>query len=79
VAEKWISFGLKPLHDDWDDLVELLDALQEYAPDSKTEVYAALQAIAEGVEADLRVSSNQAQEFVAHMREFGIEAKPEKS
>ena len=79
MAEKYVSFILKPLHDDWDDLVELLETLQEYAPNSNTEVYAAVQAIAEGEEADLQVSPDQAQEFVAHMREFGIEAKPENS
>lgn len=62
---------------DWDDLTELLEALSEYS-DDKMSVYAAVQAIAEGESAIIRVAANRLADFTAHMEEFRIAAEVKK-
>ncbi len=64
---------------DWDDLTELVEALTEYVPSDNAAVYTAVQAIAEGEAASVKVAPEQVQEFVAHMQEFNIRAEVKKS
>ena len=66
---------LRPLSDEWDDLTELLEDLQAYTPEPLTSLYPVVQAIAEGESTQLRIYSDQAKEFVQHMREFAIEVE----
>ena len=60
--------------DDWDDLTELAEDIGDYT-DDRAAVYAAVQAIAEGQAASLRVPAARVEEFVGHMREFRIDAE----
>ena len=76
MAESLTPVLLHPRSDDWDDLTELLEHLGEYHGGSDTELYAIVQALAEGRDTSMRVAAGQLPEFVLHMREFRIEATP---
>ena len=65
---------LRPRTDDWDELTELTEDLSDYSP-NRAAVYNAVQAVAEGRSATLEVPAERVDEFVAHMREFRIDAQ----
>ena len=65
---------LRPRTDDWDELTELTEDLGGYSA-NRAAVYNAVQAVAEGRSATLEVPSERVDEFVAHMREFRIDAQ----
>ena len=68
-----IPVTLDARSDDWDDLTELVEALSEYVAGDTSSIYSAVQNIAEGIPANLRVDAAQYDEFVAHMAEFRID------
>lgn len=68
-----IPVTLEARSDDWDDLTELVEALSGYLPGDTASIYGAVQHIAEGTPANLRVDAAQYDEFVAHMAEFRID------
>ena len=57
-----------------DDLTEFISDLSEYT-DARDAVYAAVQAIAEGRAATLEITASRVDEFVGHMREFGVDTE----
>lgn len=65
---------LQPRSEDWDDLMELLEDLKLYATDDASALYPVIQAIAEGRETTIAIKSDAIKEFIAHMREFKIDA-----
>ncbi len=67
--------SLQARKDDWDELTELLEALEEYVGDDRSSLYEAVQQIAEGMPARLRIEAPQFDEFKAHMAEFRIDVE----
>ena len=65
---------VSPRTDDWDELTELAEDLSGYT-DNRAAVYNAIQAVAEGRSATLDIAAARVDEFVAHMREFRIDAQ----
>lgn len=73
MAKSQIAVTLQSRSDDWEDLTELVEALSEYSADDVSNVYTAVQNVAEGLPANLHVEAGQFDEFVAHMAEFRID------
>ena len=70
------SYELHSRHDDWDDLTEFTEDLGGYLTnEDRTALYSAVQALAEGRVARVRIDEARRDEFEAHMREFGVQAK----
>lgn len=67
---------LRPLRDDWDDLLELLEDLQGYTGRPQADLYDIVQAIAEGESVEVDVEVARRREFAEHMREFDLEVTP---
>ena len=69
---------LQPRSEDWDDLMELLEDLKLYATDDVAALYPVIQAVAEGRDSTIAVKTDTVKDFVAHMREYKLDATPAK-